>query len=186
MLKLQVHIAWIKRAFERACFASIRLCTSVGLGLVLTACGDGALLTSDVNAPRAQPTEQPLAGAGSVFNGNGWYWDSTAAGTGLMIEAQDATAFVSMFVYDDAGEPVWYASSGAFTVEGSLFRFSGSLLEYTGGQSAFSSAWRAPTSRAVGNLDIIFTGTGTDTRAIVNLPGGRVWVTSRFNFMGWA
>jgi Raf kinase inhibitor-like YbhB/YbcL family protein len=120
---------------------------------------------------------------GASFTGNGWYWDPTAGGTGMALEAQGTSAFVGLFMYDVSGKAVWYVSSGTFSVVGNSYQFAGDLRRYSGGQS-LGGAWKVPTSVSVGSLNIAFTGNGNTTKALVSLPGGRQWQTERFNFNG--
>lgn len=43
---------------------------------------------------------------------NGWWWNPAEPGTGYNIETQNGTLFVALFIYDEAGNPVWYSGSG--------------------------------------------------------------------------
>lgn len=42
----------------------------------------------------------------------GWWWNPEESGRGFTIEVQDNTLFIATYVYQDAGQPVWYVASG--------------------------------------------------------------------------
>ncbi|MGE0496931.1 MAG: hypothetical protein AB7I35_00910 [Ramlibacter sp.] len=104
----------------------------------------------------------------------------------MMFENQGAHAFMALFVYDDLGNPVWYASSGWFvgTIEAKNFRFTGDLLKYVGGKPAGSPVFTAARSISLGTITVTFTGTGNATLADVKLPGGQIRQLKRFDFGG--
>jgi PKD repeat protein len=76
----------------------------------------------------------PVAGAPQT----GWWWNDPAfaannpghGGTGYAIEIQGSNVFIVAYVYDDAGNPVWYLATGALT---SPTTYSGNWELYTGG-----------------------------------------------------
>ena len=106
----------------------------------------------------------------------GWWWAPTAPGTALGIEQSGANLFVSAYFYDTDGTAVWYAAMGA--ISGSTF--SGSLVEYSGGQT-LSGSYQAPAvRRIVGTLTILFT---SATAATVSWPGGTTQAIERFNIV---
>ena len=106
----------------------------------------------------------------------GWWWAPTAPGTALGIEQSGTNLFVSAYFYDTDGTAVWYAAMGA--ISGSTF--SGSLVEYRGGQT-LSGAYQAPSVRGiVGTLTILFT---SATAATVSWPGGTTLAIERFNIV---
>lgn len=62
---------------------------------------------------------------------NGWWWAGSAlSGTGYGIEIQGLSVFIVAYVYDDAGDPVWYLATGNLTTPTS---YSGTWDGYAGG-----------------------------------------------------
>jgi hypothetical protein len=78
---------------------------------------------------------------------NGWWWNPDEPGRGFNIETQNGIVFIATFVYDDAGNPIWYSGSGALnhaeTVTMDLFR--------TEGGPCFGCLYTPPQSLHSGN-----------------------------------
>jgi hypothetical protein len=69
----------------------------------------------------------PVAGAPQA----GWWWAGSAfSGTGYGVEIQGNAVFIVAYVYDDAGNPVWYLATGDLTTPTS---YSGTWDVYAGG-----------------------------------------------------
>lgn len=125
----------------------------------------GSIVLAHTGGPSASFTAQ-----------TGWWWAPTSPGTALGIEQSGTNLFVSAYFYDTDGTAVWYAAMGA--ISGSTF--SGSLVEYRGGQT-LSGAYQAPSVRQiVGTLTILFT---SATTATVSWPGGSTLAIERFNIV---
>ena len=135
--------------------------------LALGACGGGGAEAPDEPVRAQQALKASAFDAGTAFRGHGTWWNPGEPGTGFFIEAQLATAIVTFYVFDDAGQPTWYAASGPFTQAGAAFQFNGTLQRFQGGQAASSTVPRQPTSTTAGAVAITFDG---DT-AQVQLPG---------------
>ena len=73
----------------------------------------------------------------------GWWWNASEPGRGFFIEAQNTAMFVSFYMYNSAGQAVWYVASGSMT---SSTVFQGTVQEYSGG-SALSASFRAPSTQ---------------------------------------
>jgi hypothetical protein len=74
----------------------------------------------------ATPTP-PVAGAPQ----SGWWWGGSAlSGTGYGIEIQGSSVFIVAYMYDDAGNPVWYLATGSLT---SPTSYTGTWDVYAGG-----------------------------------------------------
>lgn len=128
-------------------------------------------------------SQQALAAASDIFEGNGWWWaGARQSGTGFFVETQGDTSFVAFFMYDDAGNPVWYTASGFIgpTGVGLGFSFRGSLQTCRSGQPAASNTPSAPICTVAGEVSIAFS---NPSEAIVSFPQ-RVMIAERFNFNG--
>jgi hypothetical protein len=82
----------------------------------------------------------------------GWWWNPAESGSGYSVEVQGSTLFVVAFMYDEAGNPLWYLTAGALS---SPTHFEGDWLESSGGQT-MGGPYRAPTSRNLGRVTIDF------------------------------
>ncbi len=89
---------------------------------------------------------QPLAGL---------WWNADESGRGYNLEVQGDTLFVNAFLYDAAGNPVWYLSAGRMT---SPTTYEGPWLRFAGGQT-MTGAYRPPSPPVeVARLAIAFLG----------------------------
>ncbi|KAF0812547.1 hypothetical protein IGB42_02836 [Andreprevotia sp. IGB-42] len=160
----------------------IRLfCAMLCTALLLAACGGGSNADSAQSGKSAQTAVATQAGAGLAgMPANGWYWNPVQSGTGFMFEMQRDKGFVGFFLYDDLGNPVWYVSQGVVTQVNGAYQFKGMLQSYENGQAADSGTYRSPVARDVGEVLIVFSGSGKDTKTTVTLPGGRVLNAERF------
>lgn len=160
--------------------------TTTPANVVLTfrtsAAGTLLVQPTDANAPRLISIERfPISSpAFSVSNGSfesGWWWSEAESGRGFFVEVQGSTAFIGSFMYDNAGQPVWYVSTAS--LQGSQY-LSGALLQYANGQSltgTYKSA--APIASTIGNMAFNFTSANT---ANMVLPNGSVVPVKRFIF----
>ena len=176
--------ASLRRALEALILLNVRL---LGVAAFATASlvANAATLNSDkatLGTPPPQIIEKSAKAAADNFRGNGWWWGGASqSGTGFFIEAQGDIAFVTFFMYDDAGKAIWYSASGVLTsLTGGSYAFSGDLLSFRGGQAASSNTPSAPTSQAAGRLSITFS---SATTATVQLPA-RSFAAQRFDFAG--
>lgn len=121
-------------------------------------------------------TDGLASGPASGMPETGWWWNPAEPGRGFFLEVQGTTLFLAMFLYDDRGEPVWYASQNAM-VSTSLFQ--GRLTEHGGGQTLVG-AYRAPTSASDrGAISVSFASRTTGT---LTLPDGTQVPIQRFAF----
>lgn len=117
-----------------------------------------------------------VGGPAPGYPQTGWWWNASEAGRGYFIEAQNTSMFVSFYMYNAAGQAVWYTASGAMT---SASTFQGTLQEYAGG-SPFTAAFRPPsTANNVGTVTIQF---GSGSSAVLTLPNGSQIPLGRFMF----
>ena len=89
----------------------------------------------------------------------GWWWNDAESGRGYSIEVQGSHLFIVSFMYDDAGNPVWYFSAGPMSAPN---RYDGDVLLLSGGQT-LNGPYRAPTSTPIGRMTIDFVATDDAT-----------------------
>jgi hypothetical protein len=106
---------------------------------------------------------------------NGWWWNPAESGRGFNIETQDRTVFIATFVYEKAGNPIWYSGTGKLNASDTV---TATLMRSDGGQ-CISCAHTEPTSSdGAGPITIKFTSQST---GIVTWSGGTTNI-ERFNF----
>ena len=99
---------------------------------------------------------------------NGWWWNPQESGRGFFIEWQGGYADLAGYMYDDAGNPVWYIS--VFPTPDAR-TFSGAWWQYANGQS-MEGAYK-PAARINDNVaGVTVTFSAPDT-ATMTLPNGR-------------
>ena len=98
----------------------------------------------------------------------GWWWNPAESGRGFFIEWQDGFADLAGYMYDDAGNAVWYLS--VFQTP-DIRAFNGSWWLYANGQS-LTGAYKPATkiNDNVAPVSIQFT---SATTATLMLPNGR-------------
>jgi hypothetical protein len=109
---------------------------------------------------------------------SGWWWNEQEAGRGFFLEWQGPTLDIAGYMYDEAGNPVWYITVGDMAANGRSF--SGSWWSYGNGMTLMGP-WRphVRTSDNVAPMTINFTGPDT---AIMTLPNGRTTSLARHRF----
>jgi hypothetical protein len=106
---------------------------------------------------------------------NGWWWNPAQSGTGYNIETQNGTVFIATFVYDKAGNPVWYSGASQIDVDDTV---SISLLQSDGGP-CLGCIYAPPQTVDSGyQLKITFSSVSTATVSL----GGVDTKIERFNF----
>jgi hypothetical protein len=106
---------------------------------------------------------------------NGWWWNPAEPGRGFNIETQDRTVFVATFIYDEAGNPVWYSGSGELNEGGAV---TVPALRFEGGQCIGCPFQEAQVTGDFGPLTLQFT---SEMAAVVQWAGATVPI-ERFNF----
>ena len=121
-------------------------------------------------ASAAQPVGTPEAG---------WWWNAAEGGRGYSIEVQNGALFIAGYMYDNAGNPIWYASSPT-TTDGKTY--TGKWQQYGNGQTLTGTYKSAAVVNAnVGNITVTFSGPRTAT---LTLPNGQVIALARYDFGG--
>jgi alpha-tubulin suppressor-like RCC1 family protein len=108
---------------------------------------------------------------------SGWWWNPLESGRGFFIEWQKGFADLAGYMYDDAGNPVWFIS--VYETPNAQ-AFSGAWWQYANGQS-MGGTYRAPTqiSNNVAPVTIQFL---SATTATMTLPNGRTTSLVRQRF----
>jgi hypothetical protein len=123
-------------------------------------------------APGGSTTAQP-----STNPQTGWWWNSQQPGRGFAVEVQNGQMYLAGYMYDGAGNPVWYLASGPMT---SATLFQGAWTEYGGGQT-LTGSYVAPSliDANVGSVTLAF---ANNSSAALTLPDGSEISLTRFNF----
>lgn len=110
----------------------------------------------------------------------GWWWNAAEGGRGFSIEVQNGTMFIAGYMYDDSGNPIWYASGP--TPMASSSAYSGTWQQYGNGQTLMGAYKSAAVANAnVGNISVSF---ASPTSATLTLPNGNAIALTRFGFGG--
>ena len=107
----------------------------------------------------------------------GWWWNPQENGRGFFIEWQKGFADLAGYMYDDAGNPVWYI---AVYETPNARTFSGAWWTFANGQS-MSGAYRAATRTSDNFAPLSINFTGPDT-AVMTLLNGRTTALTRQRF----
>lgn len=107
---------------------------------------------------------------------SGQYWDPDEPGSGYAIEIQDNYLFVTFYVYDEDGFPIWYTSEGFLDGNSS---FESQMVYFSGGQ-CLGCYWQANEAElsGYGTINIEFL---TETTAEFTVLGVTKTI-ERFNF----
>ena len=108
---------------------------------------------------------------------SGWWWNPQEGGRGFFLEWQGDSADIATYMYDDAGNPVWYLS--LFPAP-DVRNYSGNWWLYANGQS-LTGAFK-PASRINDNVAPVTIQFTSATTATMTLPNGRTTALQRFRF----
>lgn len=113
---------------------------------------------------------------------SGFWWNPSESGRGYSLEIQDNYLFLTAYVYDNAGTPVWFSAQGTVSVtdrNNNLAVYTGTLDRSANGQ-CIGCPYRAPTFQggAAGNFRIDFQ---SETRAVLTWQGGTTPI-QRFDY----
>ena len=109
---------------------------------------------------------------------SGWWWNENEPGRGFFMEWQGPTLDIAGYMYDDAGNPVWYLPVGDMAANGTTF--SGSWWSYGNGQT-LTGAWKPNTRLSTNVAPMTVTFSAPDT-ALMTLPNGRTTALRRQRF----
>jgi hypothetical protein len=108
----------------------------------------------------------------------GVWWNPAESGRGYFIESQGDKVSIGSYLYDDAGQPVWYTTTASLQIDGRSS--GGQLLQFAGGQS-LGGTYKAP-SLANGNVGWVSLVAHSSTTATLNLPNGKAVPLTRYYF----
>ena len=105
------------------------------------------------------------------------WWNPSESGWGLGITQQFGVMFLTWFVYEDTGRPIWYVASNC-TVKASGHGCTGPLYQTRGPSGPTSSDTFDPSRVSVtqvGSIDVTFTDAnhGMITYTVNGIPGGK-------------
>ena len=108
---------------------------------------------------------------------SGFWWNPDESGSGYAIEIQDNFLFMTLYVYDEAGNPIWY-SAGTHLQGNALFD---SVLNYSFDGACIDCGYTQPIT-IVGERGPITINFITETTATIQFQGA-VKNIERFNFL---
>jgi len=111
---------------------------------------------------------------------NGWWWDEKEAGRGFYMEWQGGNLDIAGYMYDDAGNSVWYLTTGPIGGTATARTFSGNWWSFGGGQ-ALTGPWK-PNTRLSDNVAPVTIQFNGPDKATMTLPNGRIANLYRHRF----
>jgi hypothetical protein len=108
---------------------------------------------------------------------SGWWWNPQESGRGFFMEWQGDSADIAGYMYDDAGNAVWYLT---LLPVPNVRSYTGNWVLYANGQT-LTGAYKpaAPVNANVAPVTIQFT---SATTATMTLPNGRTTQLTRLRF----
>ena len=110
---------------------------------------------------------------------SGWWWNEAESGRGFFLEWQDGSLDIAGYMYDEAGNPLWYLTVGTMATPGGN-TFNGSWWSFANGQT-LTGAWKPNTRTSTNVAPLTITFSGPDT-ALMTLPNGRSTALKRHRF----
>jgi hypothetical protein len=107
----------------------------------------------------------------------GWWWNEAESGTGFSVEMQRSNLFVVAFMYDGAGNPIWYFSAGPMSTP---THYDGDVLLFANGQT-LNGPYKLPSSGAIGRMTVDFAAADDATITITEGASGKASVARARN-----
>lgn len=127
-----------------------------------------------------------IASTGSTITPqSGWWWSAAESGRGYAIEVANGRLMLAAYMYRADGTSAWYVANGPLS--GSVF--TGTLIEYGGGET-ISGSWQPAT--AIGSVATVTISFASPTSATLHWSGsafgssGATTAISRYSFTGSA
>lgn len=108
----------------------------------------------------------------------GWWWAPTEGGRGYAIEIEGDLLYLTGYMYDSSGDPVWYSSGPTGLLQPTAY--AGVWQQFGNGQT-LTGAYSSPTevNADVGSITLQFSST---TTGVLTLPDGRQVAIERYSF----
>lgn len=158
--------------------------TAANATLTFNTATTGSLLVQPTDGSSARtiaverfPISSPAFTASNANFQSGWWWNEAQGGRGFFIEVQGSQAFIGSFMYDGAGQPIWYTSVATLQNGQSV---SGILQQYSNGQS-LTGSYKSPTLASSSPGTMTFSFTSGDSATMVR-PDGAAVALKRFIF----
>jgi hypothetical protein len=110
---------------------------------------------------------------------SGWWWNPAEAGRGFFLEWQGGILNIAGYMYDNAGDPVWYLTQNA-TPTTNAQSFSSSWWSFANGMTLMGP-WK-PHARIDDNVAPVTIQFQGSENAIMTLPNGRTTAITRHRF----
>ena len=111
---------------------------------------------------------------------SGWWWNEQEAGRGFFMEWQGGNLDIAGYMYDDAGNPVWYLTTGPIGGTPAARSFAGNWWSFGGGQT-LTGPWK-PNTRTSDNVAPVTIQFSSPETALMTLPNGRTTSLRRHRF----
>ncbi len=120
----------------------------------------------------------PVTVAQSGMPEAGWWWAPSEGGRGYAIEVQGSTMFLTGYMYDSAGNPIWYAAGPSVMLQATAYA---SVWQQLGNGQTLTGFYIPPSvlNSSVGAVSVQFS---TTTSGVLTLPDGRQVAIQRFSF----
>ena len=109
---------------------------------------------------------------------SGIWWNEVESGRGFALEIQNNTMFLGGYMYDDAGNPIWY-SSGPTPMENAT-TYAGTWDQYGKGQT-LTGLYR-PATKVNSNVGTVLIQFSDTQNGKVTLHDGTTFLITRFRF----
>ena len=154
---------------------------TISLSFPTSTTGSAILTPSAGGAPINLSLQKFIFASGNaitpIFQSGVW-WSASESGRGYYVETQGDQVSIGSYMYDTAGQPVWYTTLVPLQPGGTTA--SGALLQFANGQT-LTGAYKAPSLSNATTGNIRFTATSSTT-ANLTLPNGSVTALTRFQF----
>jgi hypothetical protein len=146
--------------------------TSTGTAILTPSAGG-----SPINLPLQKFSFSTATGITPIFQSGVW-WSASESGRGYYVEAQGDQVSIGSYMYDTAGQPVWYTTLVTLQPDGATA--TGPLLQFANGQT-LTGAYKTPGLANTVTGNIKFTASSS-TSATLTLPNATTVALTRFQF----
>jgi len=108
----------------------------------------------------------------------GWWWNEAESGRGFFLEWQGDQLDIAGYMYDEAGQPVWFLTVGRMSPDGATFN--ANWWRFANGMT-LAGPWKPHTRVSDTVAPVTITFSGPDT-ALMTLPNNRTTTLKRHRF----